>query len=172
MPVVKPEKWTADLAQKLISFLKLLQWVPPPLPKIPWPIPVGRPSLVFIVTPSTRCRGQLTYWNVRMQELIDSLELVQRRIARRTLHEFRRTTSAAALVSRLNLDTLQLRRTAAKATLMHKINWGQVEVKPREGVLTPKTQILRGLPSSTSRLPQILSPTTCPSSPCHPPVER
>ena len=36
--------------------------------------------------------------------------------------------------------------TAANATLMYKIKWGQVAVEPREGVLTPKGRQLRGHP--------------------------
>ena len=51
------------------------------------------------------------------QDLINSLELVQRRVARRTLHDFRRSISATALVSGLDLDTLLLRRNCGQGHL-------------------------------------------------------
>ncbi|XP_076458566.1 uncharacterized protein LOC143292265 [Babylonia areolata] len=50
------------------------------------------------------------------------------------MHDFRPTTSATELVTRLELDPLKLRRTAAEATMMYKIMAGLVEVAPQEGV--------------------------------------
>ena len=83
-------------------------------------------------------------WDPPQQHLVASLEMVQRRTARRILHDFRPTTSASQLVSRLDLDPLALRRTAAKATMMYKIMGGLVEATPREGTFTPAARATRG----------------------------
>jgi hypothetical protein len=83
-------------------------------------------------------------WDPHQEELISDLEMIQRRSARRIFRDFSRTTSATALVNRLNLDPLKLRHTSAKATLMYKVEWNCVDVKPRDGVLRRKGRNLRG----------------------------
>ena len=83
-------------------------------------------------------------WDPHQQYLSSTLEMVQRRSARRILHDFRPTTSASDLVSKLHLDPLKLRRTAAKATMMYKIMGGLVEATPRSGTLTPAQRSTRG----------------------------
>jgi hypothetical protein len=83
-------------------------------------------------------------WDPHQQHLSDSLEMVQRRSARRILHDFRPTTSASGLVSGLNLDPLKLRRTSAKATMMYKIMGGLIDLAPPDGPLTAAPRTSRG----------------------------
>ena len=72
---------------------------------------------------------------------IDSLEMVQRRSARRICHDFSPTT---ALVNRLGLVTLETRRANNKAIMMYKVMNGLVELTPRPGVICPTTRNTRG----------------------------
>ena len=51
------------------------------------------------------------------------------------MHDFGTTTSASELVSKLELDTLKLRHTAAKATRMYKVAIGLVEATPERQTL-------------------------------------
>ena len=83
-------------------------------------------------------------WDPSQQYLSDSLELVQRRSARRILHDFRPTTSASQLVSRLELVPLLLRRKSAKTMMLYKIINGLVDATPKRPWLTPTPRQLRG----------------------------
>ena len=83
-------------------------------------------------------------WDPPQQYLSDRLEMVQRRSARRILGDFRSSTSATQLVSRLELDLLNLRRKSAKSTMMYKIVNGLVDVAPERPWLTPAPRQLRG----------------------------
>ena len=60
------------------------------------------------------------------------------------MHDFRSTTSASELVTKLDLDTLKLRRTAAKATTMYKVVNGLVEATPERETFIPAGRNLRG----------------------------
>ena len=83
-------------------------------------------------------------WDPPQKYLSDSLEMVQRRSARRILRDFQPTTSASKLVSRLELDPLNLRRKSAKSTMMYKIVNGLVDATPERPWLTPASRQLRG----------------------------
>ena len=83
-------------------------------------------------------------WDPPQEYLAQDLEKVQRRAARRIMHDFRTTTSASELVSKLELDTLKLRRTAAKATTMYKVVNGLVEATPERQILIPTGRNSRG----------------------------
>ena len=83
-------------------------------------------------------------WDPPQEGLRNSLEMVQRRAARRILHDFRPTTSASGLVARLELDPLKLRRTSSKATAMYKIVNGLVDAKPEKEILVPVRRNNRG----------------------------
>ena len=83
-------------------------------------------------------------WDPPQEYLAQDLEKVQRRAARRIMHDFRPTTSASELVSKLELDTLKFRRTAAKATTMYKVVNGLVEATPERQTLIPVGRNLRG----------------------------
>ena len=92
-------------------------------------------------------------WDPHQQTLIDRLEMTQRRSARRILRDFRPTSSATALVAKLNLPPLKQRRTAAKATMMYKIMGGLVDAQPKEGTLQLTQRTTHGHPSKL-RAPQ------------------
>jgi len=83
-------------------------------------------------------------WDPNQENLKSTLEMVQRRAARRILHDFRPTTSATAMVERLNLDPLQSRRTADKVCMMYKIMNNTVDVRPPANLIIPATRITRG----------------------------
>ena len=63
-------------------------------------------------------RPQLEYasavWDPHTDELTDKVEMVQRRAARWTLHDYARTTSVTLLLSQLNWQTLEERRSVAR----------------------------------------------------------
>ena len=72
--------------------------------------------------------------------LCDMLENIQKRSARRILHDFRRTTSSTALVQQLNLQPLRERRKIDKVSGLYKVLNGLVDIKPPPEVkLTPST---------------------------------
>ena len=85
-----------------------------------------------------------TVWDPHQQNLINTLEMTQRRAARRILQDFSPKTSASALVAKLHLDTLQHRRAASKATLMYKIMNGLVDMPIRQGVIEKVSRSTRG----------------------------
>ena len=77
-------------------------------------------------------RPQLGYasavWGPHSGELTDKEEVVQRRAARWTLHDFARTTSVTALLSQLNWQTIEERRSVARLCFFCKIINGLVAV--------------------------------------------
>jgi hypothetical protein len=58
-------------------------------------------------------------WDPFQQNLSEALELVQRRAARRILHDFSPQTSALALVRQRDLQTLSERRKIDKAAMIY-----------------------------------------------------
>ncbi|KAL8587797.1 hypothetical protein ACOMHN_021015 [Nucella lapillus] len=82
-------------------------------------------------------------WDPYQKDLKKCLELVQRRAARRILHDFSPKSSATALVRKLGLQTLKDRRQIDKAALIYKIFHGLVDV-PSNKVLKPTTRSTRG----------------------------
>ena len=73
-----------------------------------------------------------------------TLEMVQRRSARRILHDFSPTSSASALVAQLQRDNLQSRSTSDKVCMMYNIMNCLVEVNPAAGLLQPRSHSCRG----------------------------
>ena len=85
-------------------------------------------------------------WDPHQEYLCDMLENIQKRSARRILHDFRSTTSSTALVQQLNLQPLRERRKLDKATGLYKILNGLVDIKPPPEIkLTPS--VTRGAPN-------------------------
>ena len=82
-------------------------------------------------------------WDPHQANHINTLEAVQRRAARRITRDFRPTSSATALVARLNLQPLQERRHIDKAAMLYKIVNGLVNFVPPPNILIPKTRQLR-----------------------------
>ena len=108
----------------------------------------GSPRSVQSACYKTLVRPTLEYaspvWDPHQQNLTTDIEKVQRRAARRICGDFRPTTSASALVAKLELPTLKERRTIAKATMMYKVMTGLVDVVPKSGTLTPALRQRRG----------------------------
>ena len=67
-------------------------------------------------------------WDPHHQKDIDSVEMTQRRAARRIANDFSPYTSASSLTKSLGLETLRTRRTRDKATIMHTIYHQQIAV--------------------------------------------
>ena len=83
-------------------------------------------------------------WDPHQQYLIDLLESVQRRAARRIVRDFSPTTSASELLSRLNIPLLGTRRQVSKATLLYKVINGHTDWMPPAGALDPALRSFRG----------------------------
>ncbi len=75
-------------------------------------------------------------WDPSTKELITKLEAVQRKAARFACRDYSRESSVSAMLLKLNLDPLQLRRQATRLTLMYKITNSQVAI-PAQKFLTP-----------------------------------
>ena len=80
-------------------------------------------------------------WDVPKQHLKSTLVMVQRRSARRILHDFSPTTSASALVAQLQLENLQSGRTSDKVCMMYDLMNGLVNVNSAAKKLTLKIPI-------------------------------
>ena len=91
-------------------------------------------------------------WDPHQRYLIDSLESVQRRTARRIVRDYRPTTSCSELLSRLNIPLLGARRQLSKATMLYKALHGHVDWSPPAGALIPAPRAFRG------RLDRFLQP--------------
>ena len=91
-------------------------------------------------------RPQLEYasvvWDPHTDELTDKVEMVQRRAARWTLHDFARTTNITAFLSQLNWQTLEESRSVARLCLFYKIINGLVAV-PLPDYIQPTHRISR-----------------------------
>lgn len=83
-------------------------------------------------------------WDPHQQHLKTTLEMVQRRAARRILSDFSPTSSASEMVDRLKLDQLDHRRTADKACMLYRMLHGLVDVQPPTGLCQPATRTTRG----------------------------
>lgn len=68
-------------------------------------------------------------WSPYKKDHKETLEMVQRRAARRICCDYRRTTSATALLQRLGIESLESRRVIDRACMMYKIKHGLVDVK-------------------------------------------
>ena len=69
--------------------------------------------------------------------------MVQRRSARRIVHDFNSTSSVSALVAQLQLENLQSMRTSDRVSMMYKIINGLVDVNPA-ALLEPSNRSSRG----------------------------
>ena len=99
-------------------------------------------------------RPQLEYasavWDPHTDELTNKVEIVQRRAARWILHDYARTTSVTSLLSPLNWQTLEERRSVARLCLFYKIINGLVAV-PLSDYIQPTHRISRYCHSMTFR---------------------
>ena len=77
-----------------------------------------------------------TVWDPYTDVLIQKLEAVQRRAARFVCRDYSPYSSVTTMLKNLEWDTLQLRRKAARLTMMHKIVNGQVAI-PASDLLLP-----------------------------------
>ena len=92
---------------------------------------------------SKTCMGS-PIWDPATVEHTTAIEMVQRRAARRILHDFRRTSSASAMVARLQLEPLQARRKASKVTMMYRIINDLVDINAPSGLIAPVGRTTRG----------------------------
>jgi len=79
-----------------------------------------------------------TVWDPHQANHTNLLERVQRRSARRILHNFSRTCSASAMVRQLGLQTLESRRTTAKASMIYKMVNDIVDIDTSHILIKPK----------------------------------
>ena len=79
-------------------------------------------------------------WDPHRQHLASTLEMVQRRSARRILQDFCTTSSASEMVAKLHLEPLSKRRTADKACMMYKVMHGLMDLSTPPGLLQPAPQ--------------------------------
>ena len=91
-------------------------------------------------------RPQLEYaseaWNPYHTTVVQRLERVQRAAARFVHQDYRWSTSASALVSRLGWDPLHTRRLAAQSTMFYKVHCTLVDI-PLPPFITPAPYISR-----------------------------
>ena len=83
-------------------------------------------------------------WDPHQKGLINQIEMVQRRTARRIMRDFRPTSSATEMVKELNFENLRTRRTVDKTTMLYKIVHGLVDITAPPGVLTKTQRTTRG----------------------------
>ena len=80
-------------------------------------------------------------WDPHTNANINILEMIQRRYARFVFHDYRRSSSVAALLDQLHWASLQERRAQAKVEMMFRIVNGLVDIPT--SFLTP-TLMMRG----------------------------
>ena len=80
-----------------------------------------------------------TTWASKTATLNQIIVMVQRRSARFVMNDYRRTSSATAMLETLNWDTLERRRDQARLTMMFRIVHQLVDI-PAETCLTPSSQ--------------------------------
>ena len=95
-------------------------------------------------------------WDPHQQHLKSTLEMVQRRSARRILHDLSPTSSASDLVAQLQLGNLQSGRTSGKVCRMYKTMTSLVDVNSAAGLLEPR--------NSSSRRVRIPTPSPPPQN--------
>ncbi len=83
-----------------------------------------------------------TVWDPATNNLIDKLEAVQRKAARFVCRDYRPTSSVTDMLAKLNWDSLQMRRTATRLTMLHKITNDQVAI-PASTFLQPVPRLTR-----------------------------
>ena len=68
-------------------------------------------------------------WSPYKKDQKETLEKVQRRAARRICCDYRRTTSATALLQRLGMESLESRRVMDRACMTYKVMKSLVDIK-------------------------------------------
>ena len=83
-------------------------------------------------------------WDPHQQNLIDKLEMTQRRAARRILEDYSTKSSASALVAKLHLDSLQQRRAIDKVSMIYKIINDHVDLSTQTSRIQKVSRSTRG----------------------------
>ena len=83
-------------------------------------------------------------WDPHQQNLIDKLEMTQRRAARRILEDYSTKSSASALVAKLHLDSLQQRRAIDKVSMIYKIINDHVDLSTQTSRIQKVSRCSRG----------------------------
>ena len=83
-------------------------------------------------------------WDPHQKGLINQIDMVQRRTARRIKRDFRPTSSASEMVKELKLANLKTRRTVDKTTMLYKIVHGLVDIAAPPGILIQANRSTRG----------------------------
>ena len=120
----------------------------------------GCPTSVQTYCYKALARPTLEYsspvWDPHQKNHYESLEMVQRRAARRITRDFSRDSSATALVASLGLPTLIQRRKQDKVALMYKILNDHLDCRPKPGTLIYNEMPTRG---HSRKLQQLQSTT-------------
>ena len=106
-------------AKKTLYFLQRNLYNCPPEVKKQAYISLVRPTLEYAAS----C------WDPHHQKDIDTLEAVQRKAARFISNNFRRRTSVTALLTNLDLKSLQQRREASRLSMLYKLHHNQVQIQ-------------------------------------------
>ena len=72
------------------------------------------------------------------------IQIVQRRATRHIFHDFSHSTSASALITRLELQQLEAKRRADKVSMTYKVRNNLVDIAPTPGTLQPSNRTTRG----------------------------
>ena len=96
--------------------------------------PIKQTAYMALVRPLLEYSN--TVWDPNQKELINKIEMIQKRAARFTTNTYNRTTSITALIKDLEWDTLQNRRTANRLTVLHKARQGLLAL-PVDQLLQP-----------------------------------
>jgi len=84
-----------------------------------------------------------TVWDPPTKALTHRVEMVQRRAARFVSGDYRRRSSVGSMIGSLGWDSLQQRRTQAKAVMMYRIVYGHVAIA-LPTTLQPQGALTRG----------------------------
>ena len=82
-------------------------------------ISMVRPSLEYCAS----------VWNPNQKELIQNIEMIQRRAARYVSNRFRNTSSVSSMLDALQWESLESRRTKIQLTLLFKIINDLVDIR-------------------------------------------
>ena len=69
-----------------------------------------------------------TVWNPHHREQVNKIEMVQRRAARYTMHDYRYNSSVTSMLQELGWKTLEDRRKAIDLVMMYKIVNNAVDI--------------------------------------------
>lgn len=75
-------------------------------------------------------------WDPYHKKYIDQIEMVQRRAARFVLNRYDRKSSVTKMLTELNWETLEKRRTRARATMLYKVRHQLVAI-PQPTIMVP-----------------------------------